>query len=38
MGVRRPKDGGVKRAGVNAEIVDETSTACQQSAIFHAFD
>jgi hypothetical protein len=34
----RAKDGCVNGAGGNTEIVNESATAAQQRAVFHAFD
>jgi hypothetical protein len=38
MSMRGPKDGGVKGADVNTQVVDKAATAGQKSAVFHAFD
>jgi hypothetical protein len=38
MRMRRTKNGGVQRAGPDAEIIDKTAASRQQRGVFHALD
>lgn len=38
MGVRRAQNGGVERAGLHAEVVDEAATTAQQGGVLNALN